>query len=292
MANRKDYYEILGVSKDATAEEIKKAYRNLAKKYHPDTHPGDRQAEAKFKEINEAHSVLHDPKRRREYDLGERVIFEGMPGWQGGPAPGGFDAAGFGFNVGGMEDLFSDLFGGRASRAPRRGTDIEYVLEVDFLHAVKGTEVELTVKRGGASEKTKVRIPAGVHDGSHVRVAGRGNPGMHGGPAGDLFIATRVRPHPYFRRKGDDIYVDVPVTVPEATLGTTISVPTVDGPTKIKIPPGTQGAPDAVQNQQSDCHACKEDRKVEELRREQEIRDRQKQGSYYQWVDCLVVFDV
>ncbi len=239
MAKRKDYYEILGVPRDATEEDLKKAYRNLAKKYHPDLHPNDKEAEARFKDINEAYAVLSDPKKRREYDMGGQVTFEGVPGWQGGPF-GGFDFTGFETNLGGIEDIFSEFFGKRARRIPQRGNDIEYPLDIDFLQAIRGTEVEVKIRRGQDTEKIKVKIPPGVKDGTRVRVAGKGGEGRYGGPPGDLYIKTRVRPHPYFRRVGNDIYVDVPVTVAEAMLGATIEVPVIDGFAKIKLPPGTQ----------------------------------------------------
>lgn len=242
MAN-KDYYDILGVSRNATDEEIKKAYRNLARKYHPDLHPDKKaEMEAKFKEINEAYSVLIDPKKRSDYDLTGHVTFEpGMGGYPPGGA--GFPYEDFGGFGGGFEDIFGEIFGrpGRR-RGIQRGADIEYHLEVDFMHAVKGTEVRITVaRRTGASEKMTVKIPPGIKTGSRVRVAGKGDLGYEGGPNGDLFIITSVKPHQYFRRVSNDIYVDVPVTIMEAALGAEVEVPTIDGPTRIKIPAGTQG---------------------------------------------------
>ena len=248
---QKDYYKILGVSKGASDDELKKAFRRLAKKYHPDLHPNDKTAEARFKEANEAYGILSDAEKRKRYDLGEQVTFEGFPGGgPGGPGgfggQGGFDFTEFSSNLGGMEDIFGDLFGGnrggrRGVNIPRQGRDIEYSLQVDFMHAVKGTEVEVTVKRGARSEKLKVRIPPGIHDNSRVRVAGKGGHGSGGGPPGDLYILTNVKPHPYFKRKGNDIYLDVPITVGEAMLGAEVEVPTIEGATTIKIPPGTQG---------------------------------------------------
>jgi DnaJ-class molecular chaperone len=146
---------------------------------------------------------------------------------------------------GGMEDLFSQFFGGGGfgarSRTPRRGKDMEYSLEVDFLHAIKGTQLDLTVKRGKGKEKVRVHIPAGITDGARVKVAGKGGSGHHGGPPGDLFIFVSVRKHAYFERKGNDIYLNLPVTIGEALLGAKVRVPTVDGHTTIKIPSGTQG---------------------------------------------------
>jgi len=237
----KDYYEILGVRKDASDEELKKAYRRLARQYHPDLHPGDKEMEAKFKEINEAYHVLIDPKKRADYDLTGRVTFEPGMGAPTGWPPGGFGPEGFG-PMGGFEDIFSEIFGARGRRPVRRGADIEYVLDLDFLHAVKGTDVKITVtRRTGAKETVTVKVPPGVRDGSRVRVAGKGHEGYEGGPHGDLYIMTRVRPHAYFRREGNDIYVNVPVTVQEALLGSEVKVPTIEGFTKIRIPPGTQG---------------------------------------------------
>ena len=236
----KDFYEILGVSKDANEDEIKKAFRKLARKYHPDLHPDDSANEARFKEINEAHSVLSDPKKREDYDMRGRMPFGGGMGgpYAGGPfqggGPGGFD------NV---EDIFSDFFGGvgHGRRQPQRGADIEYTLDLDFLKAVSGAEVKVTVARGREQEKITVKIPAGVSSGSRVKLAGKGKPGRSGGPAGNLYISTRVKPHEYFRRKGADIHIEVPVTVDEALLGATIKVPTLAGHSSIKVPPCTRG---------------------------------------------------
>jgi DnaJ-class molecular chaperone len=246
MAKQKEYYEILGVGRNADTDEIKKAYRRLARKFHPDLHPGDKSNEARFKEINEAYGVLGDPEKRRRYDLGGRVTFEGAP--FGGAGGLGFDFTDFGANLGGVEDIFGEIFGARGGRGPRvrqnvpaRGEDTVYSLDIDFLHAVKGTDVRVSVRKGEGTEKITVKIPPGVSDGSRVRVAGRGGPGLFGGPPGDLYIITRVKPHPYFTRVGNDIYLDVPVTVTEALLGAKVEVPTLDGFSTVKIPPGTGG---------------------------------------------------
>ncbi len=248
----KDYYEILGVPRSATADEIKKAYRSLARKYHPDLHPGDKEMEKKFKEINEAYSVLGDPKKKEEYDLTGRVSFgEGGPGAGQWP-PGGFGGFGGGGGFGGFgdlggrvpggfEDIFGEIFGMGGRRGPRRGEDLEYRLSLDFLQAARGTEVKVTVTRRTGPEKITIKIPPGIQDGARVRVAGKGHEGYDGGPAGDLYIVTSVSPHPYFRRKGNDIYITVPVTLREALLGAEIEVPTIMGPARIKIPPGTHG---------------------------------------------------
>lgn len=236
----KDYYETLGVKRNATDDEIKKAYRNLAKKYHPDLHPGNKTFEAKIKEINEAYSVLSDPKKKSDYDLTGHAVFE--QGF-GGFRPEGFDfrSAGQDFEAGGIEDLFGDIFGGRGRKRTQRGTDVIYEAEVDFLGAAKGTELKLDFGKRTGHESLTVKIPPGVDTGSKVRVAGRGETGSGGAPSGDLYIAITVRPHPYFRRVESDIYVDIPINVKEAVLGAEVSVPTIEGFTTIKIPPGTQG---------------------------------------------------
>ncbi len=242
----KDYYQILGVPRGATDEEMKKAYRALARKFHPDLHPDKKkEMEAKFKEINEAYSVLSDPKKREDYDLTGRATFE--PG-MGAPPP-GFDFedlgpfGGMGGGAGGFEDIFSEIFGGGRGgrRGVRRGADIEYALNLDFLHAAKGADVKVTVtRRSGKTESLTVKIPPGVTDGARVRVGGKGDEGLEGGPSGDLYIITVVTPHPYFRRAESDIYLECPVTIKEAVLGGEVKVPTIDGFSTIKIPPGTQ----------------------------------------------------
>mgnify|MGYP001617572323 CR=1 FL=1 len=236
----KDYYQILGVGKGAAEDEIKKAYRNLARKYHPDLHPEKRnEMEAKFKEINEAYGVLSDPKKRSDYDLTGKAPFESGAAYY--PPP-DFDFETFTFGgTGGFEDVFSEIFGKKgARRGPQKGEDIEYKLTLDFLHAVKGADVKVTVTRGRATDTITVKIPPGVHDGSKVRVAGKGNAGSGKGHAADLIITISVKPHPYFRRDGDDIYIDAPITIKESLLGGEIRVPTIDGHATIKIPPGTQ----------------------------------------------------
>lgn len=241
---KKDYYETLGVSKGATEEEIKKAYRALARKFHPDLHPGNKDMEARFKEINEAYHVLSDQKKRSDYDLTGGVTFEpGMGGYPGGAGGFNFENAGQGGfgGFGGFDDIFSDIFGGRRRRGAVKGADLEYTLGLDFIHAVKGADVKITISRKTGGETLTVKIPAGVKTGSRVRVAGKGDHGYEGGPAGDLFITIDVKGHPHFKRIDDDIYVDVPVTVKEAVLGAEVLVPTIDGHTTVRIPPGTSG---------------------------------------------------
>lgn len=207
MSKRKDYYGLLGLSKSASEAEMKSAYRKMAKKFHPDLHPNDKVAEAKFKEVSEAYAVLSDPEKKRQFDLGGDVNFEGSGfGGQGG-AGGGFNSRDFGFGSGGMEDIFADIFGsqrgqGRSSRsnwgakqAPVKGKDIESRVQIDFFKAIKGTEVVLTVKRNGDSEKITVRVPSGIKDGSKIKVTSKGDNGINDGPRGDLFLNVNVVPH-------------------------------------------------------------------------------------------------
>ncbi|MFN2454749.1 MAG: molecular chaperone DnaJ [Pyrinomonadaceae bacterium] len=332
---KEDFYKVLGIKRDAKPEEIKKAYRRLARKYHPDVNPGDKSAEERFKLITEAHDVLSDPKKRGVYDrFGQYsdnladAASRGAAGGGGraGASPGGFDFEGFdwsnipGAGAGGgnasggssFRDIFADLFGGggssRVEHEPlrpqaQRGADIEMPLALSFEEAVKGMTTNITVNRseqcsrcngagdtggpvvvcstckgsgqvqrtGGRlrfsqecpdcngtgkrrqpcslcngkgvvpkTETVKVRIPAGVDTGSRVRIPGKGAGGRLGAPPGDLFIITNVGRHQFFTRKGDNIYVTVPLTVPEAALGAKIEVPTVEGKAQLRIPPGTQ----------------------------------------------------
>jgi molecular chaperone DnaJ len=305
----KDYYRILGVERRASAVEIKRAYRKLARKFHPDLNPGDKAAEAKFKEIQEAYSVLSDTKKKSQYDqfgfVGDQPPFSTGQGTYSS----GFE--GFDFSETGpssFTDFFESLFG-RGARAaqsgPERGEDLHYTMRIGFEEAVNGlqTRIQLTrlvscpacqgsghvhssgkgrcltcggsgrahlqrgsmkfattcpackgtgVVRGedcrdcegqGVRQKTEhinVKIPAGVDAGSRVRVPGKGNVGRNGGPPGDLYISIEVNPHPHFRREGANILLKVPITMPEATLGAQIEVPTLRGRTTIKIPPGTK----------------------------------------------------
>ncbi|MDE3137649.1 MAG: molecular chaperone DnaJ [Acidobacteriota bacterium] len=314
-ASKTDYYELLGVKRNAPLKEIRASYRKLARKYHPDLNPGDKSAEEKFKQIQEAYEVLSDPKKRQMYD---RLGFY-AENYQGGPPPGGpsggqnvqFDFGGFDFGDMGGAPSFRDLFGQffRGARAathaaerPERGEDLEYQIRIGFWDAVRGGVRKITITRlaacqvcrgsgvaggstttcptcGGSGRVTQsagamrfqitcgacggtgkagstcracggegrvneaqtidVRIPAGVGTGSRVRVPGHGNAGKLGGPPGDLYIITEVEPHPYFERRGNDIHTIVPITVTEASLGTKIEVPTIDGRALLRIPPGT-----------------------------------------------------
>jgi curved DNA-binding protein len=261
MAKR-DYYEVLGLARSASVDEIKKAYRKLARKYHPDMNPGDSGAEEKFKEISEAYEVLTDPEKRKMYDQFGNDAFSqgGGPGGQGGPGArtwtwkggeGGFE--GFDFfggsggaasgDFGSFSDVFSELFGARRSypQRPRKGEDISYSMDIDFVESVNGVTKTITLRTDKGDERLAVTIPAGVNTGSKVRLKGKGGAGASGGPPGDLYIITKIKPHPYFARKDDDIYVDVPVTITEAVLGAQVTIPTVDGPTRLTIPESTQG---------------------------------------------------
>jgi len=241
---KKSYYEILGVRKDATSKEIKRAYRKLAKKYHPDLHHGDKANEAKFKEINEAYYVLSDTKRRQEYETAGKYSFGPGFGGFGHTAKGGPSPENFGFNLGGLENIFGDIFGGgaagRGRSHPSKGRDLEYEVSIGFDQVIHGTDLRLTVDRSGRHEALNVRIPPGVKNGSKIRVAGKGSKGALGGPPGDLYIITKIKSHRYYKRIGDDLSVDVPITPSEAVLGGKVTIPTVDGKTTIKIPPGTQ----------------------------------------------------
>ena len=233
MKGKKDYYEILGVARDASEKEIKAAYRRLARKVHPDVNPGDARAEEKFKEVSEAFAVLSDPDKRAKYDRGGHEAF----GADFDPFA-GFDVSQFGF--GGLGDLF-EMFGGRGARGPRRGSDLEFEVRIPFLEAVLGTTVDLSLPRGeGSASRVKVRIPAGIDDGGRVRVAGKGAGGRGGAPAGDAYLRVRVEPHPLFRREGKDLTCEVPVGIARASLGGPVDVPTLDGHATIQIPPGTR----------------------------------------------------
>ncbi len=314
-----EYYETLGVPRKATADEIRKAYRKLARKYHPDLNPGDKSAEDRFKKVQEAYDILSDSKKRGMYDqygFYSESGFAGPPPGASNPRPGmdfdGFDfsdqsAGGRRTDSGGFRDIFSQFFGGRggphqAQPEPEKGGDLEYVMDIDFWQAIRGTRAKLNINRyevcatchgtgssgggevtcpqchgsgnvnqmagamkfsltcprcGGSgrlrnscpscggegrvtrTESVEVRIPAGVRSSSRLRVPGKGNAGTMGAPPGDLYITTRVEEHPLFHRVGDNIEIQVPVTVSEAALGAKIEVPTVDGRTLLKIPQGT-----------------------------------------------------
>jgi DnaJ-class molecular chaperone len=242
--SKKDYYAVLGVPRSAKAEEIKKAYRKLARQHHPDVNPGDKAAEERFKDISEAFDILSDEKKRGIYDRYGFYSDQVPPQGAEAGAGVGFDFSRF--DSGNFQDVFSEIFSnlrGRTSQAytqAARGADIEQAMEISFDEAMRGLTLNIEVPRNGGREKISVKIPAGVDTGSRIRIAGKGEAGSFGGPAGDLFIITNVSSHPYFKRKGDNIYCTIPVTVPEAALGAKIEVPTIDGKARLKIPPGTQ----------------------------------------------------
>jgi len=258
-----DYYKTLGVRRDASQSDIQKAYRDLARKYHPDMNPNDETAKRKFQEVQQAFDVLNDPEKREMYDrygssfetMGAGGPREGAgPAWQG--APGGFQFEDFDFGQffgerfgeqqttgGGFADLFGQFRrpGGRTARgAPRRGADLAYELQVPFQTAVKGGEAQITVQRAtGKTETISVKIPPGIEDGKKIRIRGQGEPGPRGGSAGDILITVRVAPHPFFQRRGNHLHVKVPVTLAEAALGATIDVPSPKGTVSLHLPQGT-----------------------------------------------------
>ena len=231
----KDFYKILGVAKDATEADIKKTYRKLARQFHPDSNPGDAKAEAKFKEISEAFSVLSDKEQRKEYDA-VRAMGGGARFTAGGQGAGG-----------GFEDVFSNLFGGGGRGfpggfgggfdfGPTAGVDLTARTSIDFIDSIKGATIKLSLQ---GVEPLNVKIPAGVQDGQRIKLRGKGRPSPNGGPSGDLIVTVRVKPHPVFSRDGANLRVTVPVTFTEAALGANILVPTLGGePVKLKIHPG------------------------------------------------------
>jgi molecular chaperone DnaJ len=313
MATRPDYYKTLGVDKKASAEEIKKAYRKLARTYHPDRNPDDKRAEERFKEISQAHDVLGDPEKRKQYDSGTGPFAGGAAG---GPGFGGF--GNFDFDASSMGDILSNLFGGgsgpggagtaggrRAKARPQRGADLETEVRISFDQSISGAQAPLSVPTTGVCstchgtgakpgttpkvcprcegrgietqgqgmfsisqpcslcggsgtviedpcptcrgsgavrsvKRFRVNIPAGVKEGSRIRVPGKGEEGVRGGPAGDLYVVTHVDPSPAFKRKGEHLEVEVPLTIPEALLGAEVRVPTLDGTKTLRVKPGTQ----------------------------------------------------
>ena len=261
MDPRKDYYKILGVSESASAAEIKKAYRELAKKYHPDKHAGDKQAENRFKDISEAYSILGDSKKRQEYDMMRRNPFaSGQAGGFGDFSNGGFRVNFGGSNVSGsmFDDLLGnlfgfggrrsasaspfgeDVFGGSRRRASQRGADVQTKITIPFEMAARGGE---TIVKTPSGKKVKLKIPAGTEDGKKIKMSGQGWPSPQaGGVPGDLYITIQVAPHPRFERKGNDIYTTEYINFAQALFGTEIQVTTIDGKkVKLKIPAGTDG---------------------------------------------------
>ena len=257
----KDFYKALGVSKDASADEIKRAYRKLAKQYHPDRNPDDKSAEERFKEIGEAYQVLSNEKDRKQYDA-IRALAGGGPRFaagSGGTGGAGFEdifsmfgGAGNGGNVrfstntsggagGGFDDILSQMFGGgggfSSARRPQLGQDLTTEVSIPLRDAVSGTTVKMTSADG---RSVTARIPAGVSDGQKIRVSGKGGAGANGGPAGDILVTIHVEKHPVYEVRGSDLYVDVPVSFGEAALGGTVQVPTLEGKSvSVKIPAGS-----------------------------------------------------
>lgn len=257
MADAKDPYTVLGVSRTASEDEIRKAYRKLARQYHPDVNAGNKEAEERFKEISAANDVLSDPEKRKLFDeFGEAALRGGFDAeqarnyqrWAGGMGGGGAHQrssgpfGGAGGAGGGVEfefgDIFGDLFerGNRRPRGPQKGRDVVATVDIDLPEAIRGTEVQLRIP--GRSEPVTVRIPPGADTGSKLKVAGQGQPGPGGD--GDLLIETRVRPHPYFTRQGLDLHLKLPVTIDEAYNGATIDVPTPDGNVSLRVPARSQ----------------------------------------------------
>jgi len=265
----KDYYKVLGVDRKASADEIKKAYRKKARQYHPDIKPDDKEAEKKFKEINEAYEILSDEKKRRDYDTFGEAAFRqgpgpGAGGFQGGPA-GGFDFGdlfgggpgsggprNFTFRTGGssgggpedLSDIFGNLFGGgggagfqsRTASSPRRGENAEHLVEIDFAEAVRGTQIKLRID----GKKVNVKIPPGTADNTRLRLKGKGHPGLNGGPPGDLILTIKVRPDPVFKMSGKDLICKVKVPLTTALLGGKIEVPTFGGKAMLTVKEGAQ----------------------------------------------------
>lgn len=245
--SKRDFYEVLGVSRSASQDEIRKAYKKLAKKFHPDVKPADPDAEKKFSELTEAYDVLSDEKKRANYDQFGHAArgaggnpFEGFGG-AGGQAFDLNDILGGMFGGGRGGNPFGGAAGGRRGQArAQKGQDAKAEITVPFHVAVNGGEHSVTLQNGSTSERLSVKIPAGIEDGQSIRLAGQGNPGMGGGPAGDLLVTIHIAPHPWFKRDGHNLTVEVPLTPSEAALGAKIDVPTMnDGMVVLTIPPGT-----------------------------------------------------
>jgi DnaJ-class molecular chaperone with C-terminal Zn finger domain len=260
-----DYYKILGIEKTASAEEIKKAYRKLALKWHPDKNPNNKAAEEKFKKISEAYAVLSDTQKRKDYDMygsadqfrqryTQEDIFRGFDlndilrgfgfGDLGGKGTKTFRASRGGGYTFTQNDSFSDIFEGerhRFSRIPKKGQDFEYNLSITLEESVLGAEKKLSLQKEESIEEISFKIPPGINSGKKLRLAGKGSPGVDGGPPGDLYLFINILPHPIFARDGNDLYIEKAISFTQAILGTSIDVPTLDGATKrIKTTPGTQ----------------------------------------------------
>jgi curved DNA-binding protein len=265
MVDYKDYYKILGVDKKAASDDIKKAYRKLARKYHPDTNADNPQAEEKFKEIGEAYEVLKDPQKRQRYDqLGSNWKQYANAGWPGGGQSYTYDfGGGKGFSFEDMGGGFSDFFemffgsgadqrfssynfgqdfggGGARTRATQKGQDMQSSMEISLREAYTGTQRSIRLQKEGKTRTVDVKIPAGIKDGGKIRLAGEGGASPMGGPAGDLYITINAAGHNLFKRQGDDLHIEIPVTIKEAYLGGKIDVPTFDGKVDMKLPAKTQ----------------------------------------------------
>lgn len=260
-----DYYKILGIEKTASAEELKKAYRKLALKWHPDKNPNNKAAEEKFKKISEAYAVLSDTQKRKDYDMygsadqfrqryTQEDIFRGFDlndilrgfgfGDLGGKGTKTFRTSRGGGYTFAQNDSFSDIFEGerhRFSRIPKKGQDFEYNLSITLEESVLGAEKKLSLQKEESIEEISFKIPPGINSGKKLRLAGKGSPGVDGGPPGDLYLFINILPHPIFARDGNDLYIEKAISFTQAILGTSIDVPTLDGATKrIKTTPGTQ----------------------------------------------------
>ncbi|MGR5093937.1 DnaJ C-terminal domain-containing protein [Vibrio maritimus] len=254
--SKRDYYSVLGVSKGASEKDIKKAYKKLAMKYHPDKNPGDTAAEANFKEVKEAYEVLTDTEKRRQYDQFGHAAFEGGGfGGHGGHGGGGFEdifgdafrqrgggfgGGGFGGGFGGFEDIFSQARGGHGRARAQKGRDQEFTLTVDFVDAIQGAEKVVELPINGESKKINVKIPAGIKDGEKIRFSGKGGAGINGGPAGDLLLSIATRSHAFLERDGNDLICNTKVDMVTAALGGEAEVNVLDSRFKLKIPAGTQ----------------------------------------------------
>jgi DnaJ-class molecular chaperone len=249
-----DYYKTLGVEKGASAVDIKKAFRKLAVKYHPDRNPDNKAAEDKFKEINEAYAVLSDPEKKQQYDTfgssGFHQQYSQEDIFRGFDFGNAYKDMGGGAGGGGADDIFSRLFGGAFRsggggrggfrQGPQRGADHEMELTVTFRDAAQGAEKQIAFLRNGQREELKVKIPAGVDNGSKIRISGKGAQGEGGGPAGDLFLIINVLPDPVFIRDGGDLFVERSLPFSAACLGISLDVPTLEGDKRIKVPAGIQ----------------------------------------------------
>jgi len=260
-----DYYSTLGLDKSASIDKIKKTYRKLALKYHPDRNPGDKASEERFKKISEAYAVLSDPEKKKEYDtFGSQAfsqrfsqedifrnfdfssIFRDLGFGSGGGLGGDFSRVFMGGQQQQGRDPFGDVFGGRRQYAnrrpqPQRGTDLEYNLTITLEEVFSGAEKRLSLKKGTETEDIQFKVPKGIHHCQKLRLSGKGNPGINGGPSGDLFIRIDIHPHPQFLREKNDVVITHSISFSDAVLGVSIEVPTLSGTTKrLKVPPRTQ----------------------------------------------------